>query len=61
MYYPEKEKIVSLDILKLYRGGGRGGEHIIQGLEEDNLPFSKSEISFRISENTGRMPMVFTL
>ena len=38
MYYPEKEKIVSLDILKLYRGGGRGGEHIIQGFEEDELP-----------------------
>ena len=36
MYYPEKEKIVSLDILKLYRGGGRGGVHIIQRFEEDN-------------------------
>ena len=29
---------MSLDILKLYRGGGRGGEHNIQGFEEDNLP-----------------------
>ena len=38
MYYPEKEKIVILDKLKLYRGGGRGGEHIIQGFEEDKLP-----------------------
>ena len=26
MYYPEKEKIVSLEILKLYRGGGMGGD-----------------------------------
>ena len=26
------------NILKLYKGGGRGGEHIIQGFEEDNLP-----------------------
>ena len=38
MHYPEKKKIVSLDILKIYRGGGRGGEHIIQGFEEDDLP-----------------------
>ena len=29
---------MSLDIVKLYRGGGRGGEHIIQGFEEDELP-----------------------
>ena len=39
-YYPEKEKIASLDILKLYRGGGRGGEHIIQAFEDGELPGS---------------------
>ena len=37
MYYQEKEKIVSLDKLKLYRGGG---EHIIQEFEDDELPDS---------------------
>ena len=48
MYYSEKEKIVSLDILKLYRGGGRGREHIIQGIQEDELPgdrMSRAELT----------------
>ena len=37
MYYPEKEKVVSLDKLKLYRGGGQGGENLKQGFEDDKL------------------------
>ena len=37
MYYQEKVKILSLDKLKLYRGGG---EHIIQEFEDDELPDS---------------------
>ena len=33
MYYPEKEKIVSLDILKLFRGGGREKNISSKGLK----------------------------